>query len=247
MQSRRKLIFDKIKKSISIVNIGVVSAIILPIAYLLGSSYHQGYLSVYGIETTVFPLSTQDVYIYSYNAVSLFLLKIWKYILTILKFPEKLWLISAVFVLISSVYITLQYPLIRRGILKIKNPLASSSWEENNFTKSIWITFISFESAFFIIIILLITPSLWFAPQLIGYSEGKEFALSIRKLFKNNGCSTDKKTGLDICSVIQDKDGKILHEGLLIAINDKDIAMFKKDGSYIFTRQNDWLIRRKLH
>ncbi len=84
----------------------------------------------------------------------------------------------------------------------------------------------------------------------MAYFSGQKIAEKKLNNFTENGCSPEQKTNsvkIDTCSVIQDKDGNILHGGLLVAINDKDIAMFKKDGSYIFTRQKDWLIRRKLH
>ena len=92
---------------------------------------------------------------------------------------------------------------------------------------------------------------LW-SPSYVAYLAGQKIAEGKLNNFTENGCSPNPRIGtesvkIDTCSVIQDKTGKILHEGLLIAINDKDIAMFKKDGSYIFTRQKDWLIRRKLH
>ncbi|XCN72322.1 MAG: hypothetical protein Q3M24_18770 [Candidatus Electrothrix aestuarii] len=245
------MLFDKIKKSISIVNVGVASATIVPIAYLLGSSYYQGYLSAFGVEAKNFPISTQEVYIYSYEYVSNFLFRIWSYILIMLEYPEKFWIliILLVTILICYVILTVQdkYHFLRDFFRELLKTFSFSSWRINNFTKSIWITFIAFESASLIIIFLLIIPFSWWGIPMLGQSEGQRVALLTKTPFEKNGCSAQKNTGIDSCSIIQDKDGKILHEGLLIAISDKDIAMFKKDGSYIFTRQNDWVIRRKLH
>ena len=92
----------------------------------------------------------------------------------------------------------------------------------------------------------------WWSPSRVAYLAGQNIAEEKIGKFTKNGCFSDPKikinsVAIDTCSVIQDKNGKILHEGLLVAINDKDIALFKKDGSYIFPRQKDWVIQRKLH
>ena len=127
-----------------------------------------------------------------------------------------------------------------------------ANWRNNELAKStgvIWIVFSFLSLLFYCLLFMFI---FCWSPSRVAYSAAQKIAQEKITKFTNNGCSPDQKTGtelvkIDTCSVIQDKDGNVLHEGLLVAINDKDIAMFKKDGSYIFTRQNDWLIRRKLH
>mgnify|MGYP007011825253 CR=1 FL=1 len=54
--------------------VAAVAAVLTPGAYLLGLSYYQGYLSAFGVESEGFPISTPDVYVFSYQTVGYFLL-----------------------------------------------------------------------------------------------------------------------------------------------------------------------------
>ncbi|MCI5139907.1 MAG: hypothetical protein D3922_16190 [Candidatus Electrothrix sp. AR1] len=80
-----------------------------------------------------------------------------------------------------------------------------------------------------------------------SYLAGQERAANLIKSFTKEGCHAHPKTRWDTCHVIEDEKGNAIHEGLLLKIDDKEIAMFKKDGTYTFARQKSWLIRRKLH
>ncbi len=67
------------------------------------------------------------------------------------------------------------------------------------------------------------------------------------KEYRDHGCKVNQKASLNRCTLVKDKDGKVLYEGLLVAINDKEIAIFDKDGSHIFAKQEGFVLQRKLY
>ena len=228
------------KKSLPILLVApAIIALIPVVAYLLGISFYRGYLSTFGVDSDIFPISTQHVYLKAYHAVTFILLNLVANLVSIVELIKQI---------NCHVVIILMFPIcIMTGSLwylkrKDKNPEF----------KSIALIFIVLFSYPFLLYGLLFISISWWSPSFAAYSAGQQIAEEQIDNFTKNDCSPDQRLGtdsvkIDTCSIIQDKNGKILHEGLLIAINDKDIAMFKKDGSYIFTRQKDWLIRRKLH
>ncbi|XOF32808.1 MAG: hypothetical protein ACL93V_12375 [Candidatus Electrothrix sp. YB6] len=223
------------KKSVRIQLIGAAIIAFIPaVAYLLGISFYQGYLSTFGIDSDIFPISTQYIYINAYHAVPHILINL---LSSLLSMSEPIRQINPWFVL--TILLDLCF-------------IAGAFWwlkkkDRNRVEKSIVISGIALLSSPILLLLLVGTTVFWWSPSFVAHSAGQKIAEKKITLFKQNGCSADQKTELDICSVIRDKDGNILHEGLLIAINDKDIAMFKKDGSYIFSRQNNWVLQRKLH
>ncbi len=72
-------------------------------------------------------------------------------------------------------------------------------------------------------------------------------ALEKIKVFREKGCFPNEKTKWSNCFFLVDKTGTTLHEGLLIAKNDKELALLKKDGSYIIKLPDDYLLRRRLY
>ncbi|MDU9048622.1 MAG: hypothetical protein Q3M30_07205 [Candidatus Electrothrix sp. Rat3] len=226
------------KKSFSIRLIGpAIIALIPVVAYLLGISFYQGYLSTFGVNSDIFPISTQYVYLNAYYAVTHILFKFLSNILSAFELLKQI-----------------DFPFVFIILLNILSLAAGFWWlKKKNTTrieKSITIVCIVLLLYPFLLLLLLGTAIFWWSPSRIASLAGQKIAEEKIVKFTKNGCTPDQKTELvqiDNCSVIQDKDGNVLHEGLLIAINDKDIAMFKKDGIYTFPRQNDWLIRRKLH
>ena len=79
------------KKYLSLLSIGAVVAIITPVAYLIGISYYEGYLSAFGVDSNIFNPSIQKIYVYSYYVAGRILLKIYSYFssgLNIFTFPN---------------------------------------------------------------------------------------------------------------------------------------------------------------
>jgi hypothetical protein len=87
---------------------------------------------------------------------------------------------------------------------------------------------------------------LWL-PFYAAYSAGQREAEKTIKNYKEHGCKVNQNTGSSRCTLVKDKDGKILYEGILVAINDKEIAMFDKNGSHIFAKQEGFVLQKKLH
>jgi hypothetical protein len=217
--------------------LAIIAPLISVVAYLLGISFYQGYLNTFGVDSDSFPISTQYVYLNSYHAVTYILFNLLSNTLSIFEFLKQT-NFSFIFIILLNVL-----GLIGGGWYLRKK---DTSWTE----KIIAIVFIILLLYPFLLLLLLGTAVFWWSPSHISSLAGQKIAEEKIVKFTKNGCTFDQRTEnikINTCSIIQNKDGKILHEGLLIAINDKDIAMFKKDGSYIFTRQKDWLIRRKLH
>lgn len=226
------------KKSYLVRLIGgpAIIALIPIVAYLLGISFYQGYLSTFGVDSDIFPISTQYVYLNAYHAVTYILIDL--FYCGLLKQTN----FSFVFIILLNVLILVG------GFWWLKKK--DQKKDRSRIEKYIAILCIVLLCYPLLLLFLLGTAIFWWSPSRAAYSAGQKIAQKKIDSFNENGCSPDQKTArvkIDTCSIIQDKDGKTLHEGLLVVINDKDLAIFKKDGIYTFPRQKNWVIRRKLH
>lgn len=254
---KRILLFflNKAKESISLINTGVFLAIITPIAYLLGSSFHQGYSRAFGLEPNSFPVSIQDTYINSYLVLGKIFLDAGNYVAELVNLTNILRLFLIIFLL--SLFFYLLFLAKRKSsdrnigpcpcLNKIQNLLIYFNYKNNDFTKSILITLISFEIILSVIIIILIVPLSWLAVPIVGDSTGRKLAVSRLNEFKINGCHKDKKDNINTCFIIQDENGTPLHEGLLLAIDEKNIAIFKKEGLFLLPRKENYILKRKVN
>jgi hypothetical protein len=120
-------------------------------------------------------------------------------------------------------------------------------WKNNDFTKSVGIVGVASYSIILIATSAMAIALFWWLLPLGAYSKGHDVAHERIKLYLEKGCYTDAKTKWDTCFLVLDEKGNVLHEGLLIAVNDKEIAIFKKNGSYVFARKEGFLLRRNLH
>ncbi|WPD21182.1 MAG: hypothetical protein SD837_13340 [Candidatus Electrothrix scaldis] len=234
-----------------------ILAIITPGAYLLGTNFDQGYIEAFGISSDQFHLSTPDVYIISYYAVGYFLLFFGKHASLIV---EYLLSKDSFFYIILSVLLNIEGAILLERFKhlfhkeKIKKHLDDSKKYFEDFLRNnkILLSFVScittaYSFVLFISATTVLIALFWWSLPLSARTKGEELATEQISHFLKSGCQSHKKTKWDSCVVILDKQGKTLHEGLLIGLNDKEIAMFKKDGSYIFARQNDWVIHKKSH
>jgi hypothetical protein len=87
----------------------------------------------------------------------------------------------------------------------------------------------------------------WWLLPLEAYSIGQNVAQERIGEFLEKGCHSERKTNWNNCVTLLDENGVIVHEGLLITLNSKEIAFFKKDGSYVFLRDEGAILRRTLH
>lgn len=237
--------------------IAAIVAILTPGAYLLGLSYYQGYLSAFGVESDGFPISAPDIYVFSYQTVGYFLLALGelsvKAINNIFTPPFFYWAIAILIILVGAIYLLFRlarngpHPRIQRALSKVKAIVARFHWKNNDFTKSVGIVGVASYSLVLLVASVAAVALFWWLLPLSAYSKGHSVAQERIKLFMEQGCHEEAKTKWDTCFVMLDDKGAVVHEGLLIAINDKEMAFFKKDGSYVLPRKEDSVLKRKLH
>lgn len=237
--------------------IAVIAAILTPGAYLLGLSYYQGYLSAFGVESDGFPISAPDIYVFSYQTVGYFLLALGELSVNAIKKifspPFIYWVSAILIVVVGVIYLLLRlarngpHPRIQRVLSKVKFVVSRFHWKNNDFTKSVGIVGVASYSAVLFITSVAAIALFWWLLPLSAYYKGHSVAQERIKIFMEKGCHEEAKTKWDTCFVVLDEKGAVIHEGLLIAINDKEMAFFKKNGSYVFPRKDDAVLRRKLH
>lgn len=237
--------------------IAAIAAILTPGAYLLGLSYYRGYLSAFGVRSDGFPISAPDIYVFSYQTVGYFLLALGEVSVKALNnifSPPLIYLTGVTLAaLVGAIYLLLRlarngpHPKIQRVLAKVKSVVSQLHWKNNDFTKSVGIVGVgSYSVVILVTSLAAITLFWWLLPQ-SAYSKGYRVAQERIKLFVDKGCHEEEKTKWDTCFVVLDEKGAVVHEGLLIAINDKEMAFFKKDGSYVFPRKDDATLRRRRH
>jgi hypothetical protein len=248
--SKPNILFDKAKSYISLLNVGTFLAIVTPIAYLSGLSFYQGGLYTFGVEADIFPLSTQYIYVKFYYALIFILLRCLSTVVNFLN--ETKWCLC---IIITLAIITVKterwyskqdanYCLkrIKEGILSFFAKYYDHESMRPCLIVSATVSFFSF----LICLLLGVTLFLWL-PFYAAYSAGQRNAEETIKKYRDHGCEANQETGLNRCTLVKDKDGKVLYEGILVAINDKEIAMFDKNGSHIFAKQEGFVLQRKLH
>jgi len=248
--SKPNIIFDKAKSYISLLNVGTFLAIITPIAYLSGLTYYQGGLYAFGVEADIFPLSTQDIYVNFYYALMFTLSSCLSTITNLLNGMN--WCSWLIFFLMIIAVLTVHWyskdnanPFLGRIESDILSFFAKHYNHESMRPYLIVSATVSFFS-FLICLLLGVTLFLWL-PFYAAYSAGQGNAARTIKKYRDHGCEANQETGLNRCTLVKDKDGKVLYEGILVAINDKGIAMFDKNGSHIFAKQEGFVLQRKLH
>lgn len=237
--------------------VAAVAAVLTPGAYLLGLSYYQGYLSAFGVEPDAFQISSSDVYVYSYQTVGYFLLALAELSINAINkvfSPPIVYWAGAILVIFAGViYLLLKivrsglHPRIKNTLEKIYYSVSRLHWRNSDFTKSVGIVGVASYSVVLVALLAAAIALFWWMFPLAAYSKGRSVAQERIRLFMVSGCHADSKTKWDTCSEALDGKGAVLHEGLLIAINDKEFAFFKKDGNYVVPRKEEIILRRKFH
>lgn len=240
--------------------LGSVAALLgflAPAAYLFGLSYHQGRLEAFGIEPDSFPLAAPDIYVLSYQTAGKFLLAIGVAAISLVKEllspPLSYWILPGIIGCAGCLSVGVKLgklpvsSLSPQWTITIKRWLLWLHWKTNVFTAFFLVVSIVAYGAFSVIYLVGAISFFWWAPSFGPYYKGREEAKERISVYLASGCQADSKTRWDSCITIQDEKGKVIHEGLLIAINDKEVALFKKEGSYIFKRQDVPVISRRQH
>ncbi len=246
---------EKTNSNVSPLTIGAMLATIPPVAYLIGYSFYQGYLNEFGVDSDIFPISTQYVYINAYHAVIYVSIRFLSIFIELTKgaiscYSGLIILLTILAMLAVSWYLTNKDDHPAKKIIKRRLSFLVNC-KRNNFIKSVGIIWMITSFLFFLMYCLLVFVMLWFPPSYAAYSEGQRIATNRIEMFRKNGCNIDRKTNLNKCASFFTKDengnNKILHEGLLIAINEKQIALFEKDGTFILPLKDDYILQRKIH
>lgn len=222
---------------------GAIFATIPPVAHLMGYSFYQGYLSSFGVDSDIFPISTQYIYINAYYAVTFILIMLLDFLINLLlHMPWYSYAIIAATVLM--IYFLSKHSN-EENRKTIKNINIFSGFMQKELSVSIGIVWGVLSLFSFLLYCLLAITIIWWLPSYISYREGRKIAIERIELFKQYGCRLDNNINLNKCTVIYDGSYKELYEGFLIAINEKSIALFKKDGTHIFTRKDNFILQRK--
>jgi hypothetical protein len=248
--NKTNIFFEKARGYISLLSVGTFLAIVTPIAYLSGLSFYEGGLYAFGVEADIFPLSIQYIYVKSYYALMFTLLYFQSIITNLLNGTNWFSLLILSLTIIAE-WIVDWYSKknsdsrLKRTEARMLSFLAKHYDHESMKPGLIFSAVFSFFS-FLICLPLAVILCLWL-PFYAAYSAGQREAEKIIKNYREHGCKVNQNTGSSRCTLVKDKDGKILYEGILVAINDKEIAMFDKDGSHIFAKQEGFVLQRKLY
>lgn len=217
-----------------------VVAVLAPLFYLTGLSFHQGYLTTYGISSDAFPINVQDTYVDAHIAISLLWLPLFNSIKNIL-----IWLvtgegITSILLFLLSIAILL---FLLKKLLSSKNYLELSSslrskakdyhWDTNDFSLAFSLAGIVSYLIFAFIYIPFGLFCLWILPSVLGHIPAKELANKNIDNYLQNGCYYETDKRWSNCKTLQSKDGKILYQGIVIATSETRIAFFTKSGAIV--------------
>ncbi len=134
------------KKNFRIRLIGpAIIALIPVVAYLMGTSLYQGYLSTFGVDSDIFPISTQYVYINAYYAVTYILLYLLSIIIDLI---EQMNWCSLFIILFTTCIIAVSSWYLKRIDIPSKKRLIEKNTTfllDNELTESIGITWTVFS------------------------------------------------------------------------------------------------------
>lgn len=247
----------EVKKRLTLTVLSAAVGLITPCAYLVGFYFHRGYLSAFGVESDGFPAATPHIYILSYHTLGYFLLTLGNLSVGVVNQvfspPRVYWAVGISITAIIGLYILLR--IVRRGLhsdmkmlANILGKLATSLDAKNNdFIKAIGVVATALYVAIAVAIGIAAAAVFWWWIPQGAYVKGREVAQQRVIEFRSKGCQENKETKWDSCFILMDDKKTILHQGLLIAINDKEMAFLEKDGSYIFPRKDNTFLVRKLH
>lgn len=230
-------------------------ALSTPAAYLTGLGYHQGLLSAYGISSDAFPLATTDIYVHTYFAIGYIILAAGQVSSKILNWcfstPGIYWITGTIILLISITYSALKLSSKLKNNssnkkIKTKKIFNYLNPKNNKFTQACALIFISSYAIYIVPVIVSVCAVAWWILPVTAYQTGYDMEIEKVNSFRKFGCTKDNKTIWNKCFTVQDEKGNIIHEGILVALSNKEIAILEKTGSYIFTKKDSYTIKRKI-
>ena len=220
----------------------ILFAVLTPYAYLLGVTYYQGYMSAFGVSSDTFPKTTSDVYVDAYAAIGLMIIDVFK----LFEFPEFYGLLLLLVALIASFWELGAHQKRCKSLEKVRDVslkiLNCVDFKNNTFFKTI--TYVSVVN-YLLLILLIVVLCFWWGLPYWAEKKGESMANDQIQKYVKSGCFFDKKTRWNNCIYVKNKNNKTIQVGLLVAQNENDLAIFKKDGSYIFKLDDTVLIRKE--
>lgn len=228
----------------------VTLGLITPYAYLIGTCYYQAYMNSYGVSVDNFPLSVADTYVYAYMAVGGVIFDAYKWLIVIIK---NKWLYLGLLILVFIVYVVIK--LIRNKetnfLQKIKSIICAAidryHYKNNDFSKSLFIVGLPTYYLGVVIYFFCVLFLLWWGILIVAIDQGKAISKSRITEFKKQGCIFDKTTHWNNCISVIDESGEVIYQGLLVAQNNDQIAIFKKEGSYLIKLKDDQIVRKEFY
>ena len=222
-----------------VTGITALIAFIAPVGYLVGLSYYSGYLSAFGIESSAFPLSVTDAYVYGYYTVAFYSLDLFIYLTN-----DYHWLWALGYFSIGTIFFiyliakVARYnhpdpqkfkplPYILQSALDALNP------RTNDFILSIKLSYELLNKISVLTYFVAVILSLWIMVIAVSFSKGQSRAIEAKAEFIENGCTYNELSSISSCTKIQNENGELLAEGLLISLNNKTFGIFTEQGALI--------------
>jgi|SRR5690554_3705382 len=199
-----------------------ITTLSVPVLYLIGYGYYQGYLSAFGVSADFFPQSVQDYLISAFFAFSHAIIK------TLNIATEKYWvfLIVAAFMAgIGALMVWISGEARQVGIRRKKEQLQAHPL-------SLYFLVPLGLGAFSIVMpyVLIATLSLVVAVPFIAYWVGHDEGKAAIEFFQE--CKLDEKPKRQNCVYLY-QGGELLVKGLLIARSTDHVAVFENSQAII--------------
>lgn len=226
MSTNGSNIFNTLKITISAMSVSV------PILYLVGYYYEQGYLEAFGVNTDYFPRTVQEYLVTAFFAFTNMILKIF----TVATEKYYVFFVIAIFVAIISIIIIF---LVKKEyeIRKIKENIKSKRLFEYIFLPAtMFATTMAIPYlAIFILGTIVVIP-------IAGYYQGKENAeSSIENYFNYSEYGMDDMRR----TTIVQEGGKTISKGKFVAKNSHSLAIFDGESTKILSTKDKVIITAK--
>jgi len=219
------------KKKVSFTSVISLMTLAVPILYLIGYYYSQGYLATFDVSDQYFPSSVQDYLVNSFFVFVQFIVGILAYAnekyYVFIGFAFGMFLLSLVMV------VAYRYS---HKIDKTKEILKNHP----SFDYMVFPSFMFFLSLLIPYLAIFALALLVFIP--IGaYWQGEKDANTAIEKFR--GCELHQLEESDKCTFIE-KDGVTLHSGMFIAKSSTHIALWDGKNTKIYPLKNELIVMK---
>ena len=243
------------KESTSLTRFVTALSVLAPAAYLVGLNFYQGALSAYGLNNESFPISGPDVYVAAYQAFGLFLFAVVTPIVTLFKVmtspPGVYWALFIFVVLLAIFYAAFKNPDFKRPFQGMKLwkrfawLMTYLHWKNNALTKALGVATGIFYVFLLMLFLLPMLAVMWWLIPAAASKKAEQLENERIVDFQKNGCYVREQQPCSNCFSLYDADGKEVVTGLLVAVGEKRVAFFLKDGSVVLEMPEGYRIKRQ--